>query len=85
MELEPSFESALAGLERAVAALESGRLDLDEALKQYEEGVRLLGHCNALLDGAERKVALLTGVNADGIPDTAPFNATATAERNAAD
>ena len=75
---EPRFEQALGGLRKTVEALESGDLGLDEALARYEEGVRLLGRCKALLDGAERKVSLLTGVDPDGSPCTEPFDATAT-------
>jgi exodeoxyribonuclease VII small subunit len=73
------FETALEGLERVVSALETGELGLDEAIVRYEEGVRLLSRCRALLEGAERKVALLTGVDADGKPVTEPFDASATA------
>jgi exodeoxyribonuclease VII small subunit len=71
----PGFEESLRRLERAVAALEGGELGLDEALARYEEGVRLLGRCKALLDAAERRVALLAGVEDDGTPRAAPFQA----------
>lgn len=83
MDPEPGFEEALTRLERVVAALEGGALGLDEALARYEEGVRLLARCRALLAGAERRVALLAGVDADGNPVTAPFDASATLERDA--
>jgi exodeoxyribonuclease VII small subunit len=76
-----AFETALRRLEQTVLELESGELGLDGALAQYELGVRILKRCYGLLDGAERTVALLTGVDADGRPLTAPFDATATAER----
>ena len=81
MDDRPGFEAALAGLEEAVEALESGELGLDESLRRYEEGVRLLAHCQALLEGAERRVALLTGVDGEGNPVTAAFDAAATAPR----
>jgi exodeoxyribonuclease VII small subunit len=74
------FEHALKGLERAVDALERGDLDLADALAAFEEGIRRLGQCQALLDGAERKVALLTGTTENGTLQTVPFDATATAE-----
>jgi exodeoxyribonuclease VII small subunit len=64
------FEEALASLEEAVHELEEGQLDLNVALKRYEEGIRLLGHCYRLLEEAERKVELLSGVDADGEPIT---------------
>jgi exodeoxyribonuclease VII small subunit len=75
------FEAALRRLEQAVEELEAGDLGLDGALAKYEEGVRLLARCHGLLDGAERKVALLTGVDATGAATTAPFDASATADR----
>jgi exodeoxyribonuclease VII small subunit len=74
-----SFEDALNRLERVVDDLEQGDSGLTKALARYEEGVRLLVRCQAELDRAERSVALLTGVDADGRPLTAPFDATATA------
>jgi exodeoxyribonuclease VII small subunit len=76
---EIGFETALEELEAIVGELERGRPDLGTALARYERGVRLLGHCQGLLDGAERSVALLTGVDESGRPITAPFDASATA------
>lgn len=83
-EPEPGFEDALRRLEKTVQALESGDLGLDDALTRYEQGVRLVARCRTLLDGAERKVALLTGVTPDGEPQTSPFDASATVEREPA-
>jgi exodeoxyribonuclease VII small subunit len=75
------FEVALERLEVMVGDLESGRLGLDQALARYQLGVQLLGHCYRLLEGAERSVALITGLDSDGNPQTARFDATATADR----
>jgi exodeoxyribonuclease VII small subunit len=72
------FEDAIRRLEGAVAALEEGTIDLDEALARYGEGVRLLARCRALLDEAEQKVALLNQVDEAGNPRTTPFDASAT-------
>lgn len=72
------FEDALAALERTVEGLEAGDLGLDAALAEYARGVQLLAQCRTLLDAAERSVALLTGVDPDGRPLTAPFDASAT-------
>lgn len=73
------FEDAISRLEAAVLALENGGIGLDEALSRYEQGVRLLQRCHALLERAERQVALLTGVAPDGTPQTAPFESEGTA------
>ncbi len=75
---EIGFEAAVGELERIVEELERGRPDLGTALARYERGVKLLGHCQGLLDSAGRSVALLTGVDEAGRPITAPFDASAT-------
>jgi exodeoxyribonuclease VII small subunit len=79
-ETETRFETALEQLETIVASLERGEPELSAALAKYETGVRLLNQCYGLLERAERSVALLTGVDAQGNPTTAPFDATATIE-----
>ncbi len=72
------FEDSVKELEKIVDELERGRPELGVALGHYERGVKLLGHCQGLLDSAERSVALLTGVDDQGQPITAPFDASAT-------
>lgn len=69
----PSFEEALLQLETAVRKLETGELDLADALDCYEQGIRQLKHCYRLLDGAERRVEMLTGVDDAGRPVTEEF------------
>ena len=39
--------------------LERGECGLDQSLKLFEEGARLAGQCEELLDKAEQKVNLL--------------------------
>lgn len=73
-ECASSFEESLGELEKIVAELESGKLGLSDALARYEEGVRHLKGCQQLLDAAERKIELLSGVDAEGNPITTPFN-----------
>jgi exodeoxyribonuclease VII small subunit len=72
-----SFEESLNELEKIVAELESGKLGLSEALARYEEGVKHLKGCQRLLEMAERKIELLSGVDADGNPITESFEETA--------
>lgn len=54
-----SFEQAMERLEEIVKRLERGECELDESLKLFEEGARLAGVCNEMLDRAEQKVSLL--------------------------
>ena len=60
-------------LEAIVAELEGGELGLDEALQQYEQGVQRLRLCHDQLERAERKIELLSGVDAQGNPITQPM------------
>ena len=54
-----SFEQAMGRLEEIVGLLERGECGLDESLKLFEEGARLAGQCNEMLNKAEQKVNLL--------------------------
>ena len=74
----PSFEEALAELDAIVHDLEEGQTGLAEALARYEQGVGLLKRCYGLLVRAERRIELLTGVDAQGNPLTEPFDDQAT-------
>ncbi len=71
---QPSFEEALEQLERIVEHLEDGRIGLNEALAGYEKGVGLLRQCHELLQKAERRIELLSGIDADGNPLTMPLD-----------
>ena len=62
---EPKFEKDLEKLEQIVQALETGGLSLDDALKRFEEGVKLARRCEKALTEAERKIEILTK-NAEG-------------------
>lgn len=53
------FEKSLDRLESIVSQLEKGELALEEALKLFEEGVKISRFCNTKLDEAERKVEIL--------------------------
>lgn len=54
-----AFEEALGQLDEAVAALESGQLPLEDALRIFEEGVRLTQRCQQALDNAELRIQRL--------------------------
>ena len=53
------FENALVRLESIVGELEKGELALEEALKLFEEGVKISQFYNTKLNEAERKVEIL--------------------------
>ena len=71
---KPSFEQSLQRLETLVHDLEHGQVGLAESLASYEEGVKLLKECHQLLEKAERRIELLSGLDADGQPITQPLD-----------
>ena len=58
---EQSFGEALAELDRIVAQLEGGQLELEESMERYTRGVSLLKALKAQLDDAQQKVTMLIG------------------------
>ena len=50
------FEASMQRLEEIVAALERGKVGLDESMKLYEEAIALARDCNTALENAEQKV-----------------------------
>ena len=53
---QPTFAQELARLEGLVRRLEGGDVDLDEALRLFEEGVQRLRAARALLETSEQEV-----------------------------
>lgn len=68
------FEGALAELEEIVHALEDGEIGLSESLARYEKGVVLLRQCYNMLEGAQRRIELLTAVDTEGRPVVTPVD-----------
>ncbi len=54
-----NLEKALADLESLVDELESGDLPLENAMKKFEEGIKLTRSCQVALKEAEQKVEIL--------------------------
>ena len=54
-----SIESRLIELETILEELESGDLELDKALKKFEQGVKLSRECQKTLEDAELKIKIL--------------------------
>jgi exodeoxyribonuclease VII small subunit len=54
-----TFEDAFTVAERAVDGMERGNLSLEESLRMYEEGLRALKQCYAILQQAEKRIEVL--------------------------
>jgi exodeoxyribonuclease VII small subunit len=68
-----SFEEAFEQLEAAVTALQDGHMPLEEALQQYQDGMKLAQYCNELLQKAELTVQQLS-VDSNGTFSVDPLN-----------
>ncbi|OCG09111.1 exodeoxyribonuclease VII small subunit [Gilliamella sp. wkB178] len=64
-EKELSFEETLKQLETIVAQLEGGDLPLDEALNEFEKGVKLARAGQQQLQQAEQRIQILLTENSD--------------------
>lgn len=53
---ELTFEQAMARLEEIVAALDSGKLTLNDSLALFSEGAALVKQCNGALEEAKLKL-----------------------------
>ena len=62
---EYTFETAMKRLEEIVVTLDDGSAPLDELIKLFEEGTKLVGLCNEKLDNAESRVKVL--IEKDGV------------------
>lgn len=54
-----SFEEAYTALEKIAEKLGNSDVTLDEAIKLYEEGIKLSKHCADALDKAKQKIETL--------------------------
>ena len=72
---ERTFESQMARLEEIVRLLERGEAPLNESMKLFEEGTKLVNACRKELDTAEQKVVKLMK-GPDGAPVELPFEST---------
>ena len=59
--MKQTFENAMARLEEISRILSENNVTLDESLKLYAEGVKLLKFCNTKLDQAQLKIKDIDG------------------------
>ena len=70
---EDTFESRLKSLEELVDQLESGELPLEQAVKTFEEGMKLSKQLNEALAAVEQKIETLL-VREGGEVSIKPFD-----------
>lgn len=55
-----TFAKLLEELEKIAAELEEGDIDLENAIKKYEAGIRAYRECRKFLDSAQKKIEILS-------------------------
>ena len=55
-ENKKSFEISISELENLVSKMESGNGSLEENMKWFDEGIKLINSCRKELEGSEKKV-----------------------------
>jgi exodeoxyribonuclease VII small subunit len=73
-ESEISFEKAMGRLEEIVADMEGEGMSLEDMVKNYEEGVKLLRICRQRIDTAKQRVELITADLEGGKASLSPFD-----------
>lgn len=69
MTIEETFEA----LDALIDRLESGKGSLEDAFKNYEEGMKLVKSCNKKIEKIEKQIMVLNGEPAEDKEDVVYF------------
>lgn len=72
MPKKSTFEQSMTQLEEIVRQLEQGEATLDDSLKLFEQGAKLVSALHGELDAAQQKVEQMM-ISADGTVQKIPF------------
>ncbi len=73
MKKNMTFEQAMTRLEEIAQTLETGDIAIEDSIKFYEEGIRLIRFCEGKLNEAQKKVRKLSR-SAEGDFETQPLD-----------
>lgn len=59
------FEEKMSNLEKIVKELEEGKLNLNDSVSKFEEGIKLSRECNEILENSEKKITILLEKNGE--------------------
>ena len=65
-----SFEQAIKELGSIVGKIEQGEIPLQDSLTQYERGMSLIQHCQAILKKAEKRIEKISQPEAKSQQET---------------
>ncbi len=67
-----SFESLLDEIKEIVGDLESGKFPLDESIKKFEKGTKLIRECYVNLESVKKKISIIEE-KTEGVIDLKDF------------
>jgi exodeoxyribonuclease VII small subunit len=67
----PDLESSIAEINTLIDQMEQGEISLEQSLERFERGIRLIKHCQKVLQEAEQKVQIL--INNNDKEDLRPY------------
>lgn len=67
-----SFEAQLAALEKLIGDMESGESTLEESMKRYEDGMKLIGELENELAQARQKLTVLRAGDEEELLEDSP-------------
>jgi len=56
-----SYEEAMEKLEDILSKMDRGEVPLDESMKNFEEGMKLIKHCEDIINSYERRITKIVG------------------------
>ncbi len=68
-----SFENLLEEIKEIVGDLESGKCSLDESMKKFEKGTKLIRECYANLESVKKKISIIEE-KTEGVLDLKDFS-----------
>lgn len=68
-EKDINFEEAMKKLEEIANELEKNDLDLDKAVEEFEEGMKLSKKCSEILENAEKRITILINDGKDNFSE----------------
>lgn len=63
---EFSIEESFEKIENMISELESGKVNLNDSIDLYSNGVKLLKECKSHLEGVEKEIIVLTAEDVEG-------------------
>ena len=67
-----TYEEKIKRIEEIIAEMETGKLSLDDSIKNFKEGTELISDCRKILEGYQKAITMVVGEK-DGKPEEEDF------------